>query len=123
MAYLRSECHLSDNSVAAYQRDMRRFFTWLEGRSIEKLRIQELADYAGWLHRRKLAPASIARHVASLRIFCRYLQLEGLLRENLAELLGSQKLWQRIPKAIAPSMARLNLRLLRSLPTLGHSVV
>jgi integrase/recombinase XerD len=54
------------------------------------------------LHQKKLAPASIARHIVSLKLFCRYLQLEGLLRENLAELLGSQKLWERVPKVLSP---------------------
>jgi integrase/recombinase XerD len=109
--YLRSECHLSDNTVIAYHRDLRRFYTWLAGRRVAQLSIQELADYAGWLHQRKLAPSSIARHLASLRIFFRYLQLEGLLRDNLAELLGSQKLWQRVPHVLTPGMVE---RLLES---------
>jgi integrase/recombinase XerD len=114
--YLRTECHLSENTVAAYGRDLRRFTTWLAGRPIARLTIQELADYAGWLHERKLAPASIARHLASLRVFFRYLQLEGLLRDNLAELLGSQKLWQRVPQVLTPGMVE---RLLES-PTPGE---
>ncbi len=37
----------------------------------------------------------------SLKIFFRYLQLEGVLGDNLAELLGSQKLWQRVPKVLS----------------------
>jgi integrase/recombinase XerD len=106
--YARSECHLADNSVAAYRRDLTRFFGWLAGRHVAAMTIQDLADYAAWLHTRKLAPASIARHIASLKIFCRYLQLEGVLRENPAELLGSQKLWERVPHAVAePTVARL----------------
>ena len=109
--YLRSECHLAENTVVAYHRDLRRFYTWLAGRRVVQLSIQELADYATWLHGRKLAPASIARHLASLRIFFRYLQLEGLLRENLAELLGSQKLWERVPHVLTPGMVE---RLLES---------
>ncbi len=106
--YARAECHLADNSVAAYRRDLTRFFSWLAGRHVAQLTIQDLSDYAAWLHTKKLAPASIARHVASLKIFCRYLQLEGVLRENPAELLGTQKLWERVPHAIAaPSVVRL----------------
>jgi integrase/recombinase XerD len=109
--YLRNECHLAENTVSAYQRDLRRFYSWLAGRRIAQLTIQELADYAGWLHQHKLAPASIARHLASLRMFFRYLQLEGVLRENLAELLGSQKLWERVPHVLAPAVVE---RLLES---------
>lgn len=101
--YLRSECHLAENSVLAYGRDVNRFFQWLSGRSIRRLSISDLADYAAWLHQQRLAPASIARHLVTLRLFFRYLQLEGVLEDNLAELLGSQKLWERIPKVLSPA--------------------
>ncbi len=70
---------------------------WLEGRSLRNLTIADLSDFVAWLHAFKLAPSSIARHIVALRMYFRYLQLEGILRDNLAELLGSQKLWQRIP--------------------------
>jgi len=66
------------------------------------LTIRDLSDYVGYLGDQRLAPASIARHIVALRMFFRYLQLEGLLTENLAELLGSQKLWQRIPEVLSP---------------------
>ena len=72
------------------------------GGSIPSLSIRDLADYAAWLHGKQLAPASIARHIVSLKVFFRYLQLEGVLKENLAELLGSQKLWQRVPQVLSP---------------------
>ena len=106
--YAAGECHLSENTVAAYRRDLTRFMQWLDGRSIPKLSIQDLADYAGWLHEKKLAPASIARHLVSLKVFFRYLQLENVLTENLAELLGSQKLWQRVPKVLESAADRSN---------------
>lgn len=102
VGYLANECHLAENTVAAYRRDLRRFFAWLERRSVLDLSIQQLADYAAWLGRQSLAPASIARHLVSLKIFYRYLQLEGAVRDNLAELLGSTRLWQRIPQVLSP---------------------
>ena len=63
--YLRTQCFLADNTLAAYRRDLVRFFRWLERGSPEKLTIRELADYAAWLRKEKLAPASIGRHIAS----------------------------------------------------------
>ncbi len=101
--YARSECHLSDNTVLAYRRDLRRFFAWLAGRKVPALTINELSDYVGWLHDKGLAPSSISRHVVSLKVFFRYLQLEGVLSKNLVELLGSQKLWERIPHVLSPT--------------------
>ncbi len=102
--YLRSECHLADNTVVAYRRDLKRFYDWLGDRKIPSLNIQQLADYAGWLHAKGLAPASLGRHLVSLKLFFRYLQLEGVLKENLVELLGSQKLWQRVPAVLPPEV-------------------
>jgi integrase/recombinase XerD len=102
--YLRTECHLADNTVIAYRRDLRRFYEWLAGGKVVALTVQDLADYAGWLHKRDLAPASLARHLVSLKLFFRYLQLEGILKDNHVELLGSQKLWQRVPKVLPPEM-------------------
>lgn len=101
--YLRTECHLAENSVVAYERDLRRFFDWLRGRRLAGLSISELADYPAWLTSQELAPASISRHVVSLKVFFRYLQLEGVLADNQAELLGTQKLWQRVPTVLSQS--------------------
>jgi integrase/recombinase XerD len=102
--YLRTECHLADNTVVAYRRDLRKFFEWLADKKIPTLTIQQLSDYAGWLHKSGLAPASLARHLVSLKLFFRYLQLENILRDNKVELLGSQKLWQRIPTVLSPGI-------------------
>jgi integrase/recombinase XerD len=102
--YLTGECRLAANTIAAYRRDIQRFQAWLEGRTVRSLKIADLSDYVAWLHARQLAPASIARHIVALRMYFRYLQLEGILLENLAELLGSQKLWQRIPQILSPTM-------------------
>ncbi len=106
--YIRSECHLADNTVQAYQRDIRRFQQWLAdiGTAIPELGIRELSDFVGWLHQRGLAPSSVARHIVGLRMFFRYLQLEGILQRNLAELLGSQKLWERVPEVLSPGMVQ-----------------
>ena len=60
--YLRTECHVSDNTIAAYRRDLARFRGWLGSRSVRHLQMTELSDYAAWLHQQQLAPASVARH-------------------------------------------------------------
>ena len=99
--YIKNECHLAQNTVDAYRRDLIRFATWLDNRKIESLDVQDLADYAGWLAEQKLAPTSISRHLVSLKLFLRYLQLEGIIRDNAADLLGSRKLWERIPEVLS----------------------
>ena len=101
LRYLRSECHLAENTVKAYGRDLERLITWLAGRRLAGLSVAELAGYPAWLREQGLAPTSVSRHVVSLKVFFKYLQLEGVLTENQADLLVSQKLWQKIPTVLS----------------------
>jgi integrase/recombinase XerD len=102
--YLRTECHLAANSIAAYRRDLTRFNEWLGGRFAARLTVRDLSDYMAWLQTKKLAPTSIARHIVAVKLFFRYLQLEGIVRDNPAELLGAQKTWQRVPEVMSPAI-------------------
>ena len=99
--YLRTECHLAANSIAAYRRDLSRFCEWLSGRLPAKMSVRDLSDYMAWLQSKKLAPSSIARHMVAVKLLFRYLQLEGVVRDNPAELLGTQKTWQRVPEVMS----------------------
>ena len=40
IAYVAGECHLAENTVAAYRRDTTRFFQWLQARTISALTIR-----------------------------------------------------------------------------------
>jgi len=100
--YLQGECHLAANTIAAYGRDMRKFVGWVENRRLDELAITDLSDFVGSLHETGLAPASIARNVVAIRTFFKYLQLEGIVRDNPAELILTQKMWQRIPSVLSP---------------------
>jgi integrase/recombinase XerD len=102
--YLKSECRLAENTVAAYSRDLERFFKWLGSRKMAALTISELSDYAAFLGKEQLAPASVGRNLVAVKMLFRYLQLEGVLEENLVELLGSPKLWDRVPKVLPAGM-------------------
>ena len=100
--YLQSECHLATNTVVAYGRDLRRFFAWLGRRSLTGLSVGDLSQYPAWLLEQKLSPTSVSRHIASLKVFFRYLQLEGVLTDNQAQLLSTPKLWERVPTVLSP---------------------
>ncbi len=99
--YLRGECHLAANTIAAYGRDMRRLVAWLGDQRLSSVTINQLSDYVGTLHEEGLAPASIARNVVATRTFFKYLQLEGVVKDNPAELIATQKMWQRIPGVLS----------------------
>ena len=102
LAYCSGECHLSQNTVIAYRRDLDRFYLWLGDRNLQTLSIRDLSAYVSWLYEQQLAPASMARHIVSLKLFYKYLQMEGVVEQSKAALLGSQKLWERVPKVLSP---------------------
>lgn len=101
--YLRTEAHLAENTVAAYGRDLNRLLKWLKGKPVNRLKLSDLTDFVASMQREKLAPTSISRTIVATRIFFKYLQLEGVVKDNPSELLASQKMWQRVPKAITPA--------------------
>jgi len=104
--YLRAECGLAENTTAAYRRDLQRFCRWLAEAGcsdIEKVTLRQLAGYVGFLTREQLAPASAARHTVSLKMFFRFLVLDGRVSESAAELLRSPSLWQRVPQLLSES--------------------
>jgi integrase/recombinase XerD len=105
-SYLRGECGLAENTVAAYRRDLVRFFGWLarqgNARDVRKLGIETLSRYPAALAKLELAPSSVGRHLVSLKMFFRFLELEGEIKENVAELLSSPRLWQRVPHVLSP---------------------
>ena len=97
LSYLRGECHLAENSIAAYGRDLKRLIEWLGKRRLDSIRVGDLTEFMETLQRSGLAPASISRCIVAVRTFFKYLQLEGIVTENPAELLAAQKMWQRMP--------------------------
>ncbi len=101
--YLRSECHLSENTVAAYGRDLKKLLNWLGTRPVNKMTLADLSHFIASLQKDKLAASSISRAIVSTRMFFKYLQLESVIQDNPTELLATQKMWQRIPKVLTPA--------------------
>jgi integrase/recombinase XerD len=103
--YLQSERGMADNTVQAYGRDLDRFATWtalVRFTSYTAPTLKDLARYVGFLHDEQLAPPSIARHLVAMKMFYRFLKLEERADTAAVDLLGSPKLWERIPQVLPP---------------------
>ena len=102
LEYVRHERALSDNTQAAYRRDLRDFAAWLAGRPAADVDVHALGDYLHALSGRGLARASVARQAATLRTFYSFLQLEGVVTESPAELITAARRDDTIPGALSP---------------------
>ena len=105
--YLEAECGLARNTVIAYRSDLQKFFEWHRSKGsppLAKIDLKLLTAYLDHLHGRDLAASSIGRHLVAIKMFFRYLVLEGVLLENKLDLLSSPKLWQHLPKVLSPDV-------------------
>lgn len=105
LQYLRAEAGMAANSISAYRSDLLQFIAWFRKqpeKGIQGVELAALTRYVAHLHQRGLAPSSVGRHLVSVKMFFRYLVLEGVLRESVADLLTSPKLWQHLPTVLSP---------------------
>jgi integrase/recombinase XerD len=100
------ECGLAANSVEAYGRDLRDLFIDLtaQGRSeIGAVTSRDLvAHLAALKNQRHMASTSIIRHLATIRVFFRWLESTGLIEGNPTEDLDRPTRWKKLPGVLSP---------------------
>ena len=95
--YCRIEKGLSPNTLEAYTRDLKGLADFQkEGSGLPGL--EDLRRYLDSLYKTGLGARSIARHIATLRNFYRFLASEGRIDADPTERLVAPKQWQSIPK-------------------------
>ena len=99
--YSRIERGLSNNSISAYTRDLRRFYVFLTKRTVELRDFQqkELDEFIIGLKEQKLAISSINRVISTLRSFYGYLEREHQFVNPMKDV-ESRKNPLRLPKAL-----------------------
>lgn len=101
--YLRFERQLSNRTCEAYQRDLQHYLAWCESfklAPLDKVRQQQIRDYAAARHRQGLAPKSVQRELSALRTLFRYLLREGLIEHNPAEGVRAPKSQRKLPATL-----------------------
>ena len=100
--YLKKVRKLSDNTVASYGYDLDRLekFAKRKGLSVQKLERRQIEGYVREL-RDKLAARSVARMIAGLKGFYRFLEEDGQIQRNPSEGLESGKLPRTLPKYLS----------------------
>jgi integrase/recombinase XerD len=107
LRYQEVEVGVARNTLLAYGSDLRQFFEWFEKHGsgpLNAINLQLLTRYLAHLHERQLSSTTVARHLVAIKMFFRYLLLEGVIRESVADLLNSPKLWQHLPHVLSPDM-------------------
>ena len=100
--YLFIECGLSGATVEAYRRDLCEFWDHLDrtGVPLAEATMDQVQSHLMALHQRGLAVASIARHLASLKMFLRHSHARGDMKRDLASLIESPRKWRNLPRTV-----------------------
>lgn len=100
--YLTVEKGLSQNTLEAYGRDIRKFSDYLHenGSSIRGFSKNDIDSYLNHLNDAGKGSATRARHLASIRGLCKFMLMEGMINENPVENRSTPKGWKRIPKVL-----------------------
>lgn len=101
IGYCKVECGFSDLTIHAYSSDLRDFMEWLAVREVTNwnaVTLDVISAHLRWLSEKShLATSSIARHVATLRVFFRHQHAAGAIASDPAELMVQPHVWQNLP--------------------------
>jgi integrase/recombinase XerD len=110
IAYVRVEAGLSPATLEAYARDLRAMVTQLAAaglRTPDDVTADHLAAHIRWLGTEgALDPRSIVRHLATMRVFFRWLHANTRIRRDPARLLERPTTWKRLPGTMTPGQMK-----------------
>ncbi len=98
IAYLSVEKNFSDYTVAAYKSDLISFFIWNNSRSPETVTYAQLREYLHFIQKFNYKKTTVARKIASLRTFFKYLYKSQFIQTNPAESISAPKKPKALPK-------------------------
>lgn len=101
--YLSVERGLSRNTISAYRGDLEEYLGFLEAVAQKTVSSSSREDIRNFMLHEKdkgLSVNSIARALAALRMFYRFLSREKLIKADVSSTIDSPKLWKKIPDVL-----------------------
>ena len=110
LVWARIEAGLAPATLDAYGRDLAELAGSLIRRgleSVDAVGLDDLAEHLRGLSRdRGLEPSSITRHLATIRVFFRWLTANDRIPRDPARLLERPHKWRRVPGVMSPRQMR-----------------
>lgn len=114
--YLKKDKKYSQNTVSAYQGDLDQFGSYIKNSlSVDSINASQfindevLSHYLQVLRNKGYSISTIARKIASIKSFIKYLADTGKVRNNTTPNLSSPQVSKQIPKMLSVSEVRLFL--------------
>ena len=110
--YLRNVKKASDNTLFSYLRDIRQLGEYLTGHTddtFETVTDEELVGYTTWMKAQGKSVPTIARGIASIKNFYRYLISQDIVEEDPTTSLVPEKAEQKLPQILTGKEVELLL--------------
>ena len=110
--YLQDVKKSSKNTILSYQRDLNKFFIYLDEMKmtdITKVNNTSLNSYVLMMERENFKTSTISRNIATLKAYFNYLYKQGVITQDPAEMLKAPKIEKKIPGIL--SIDEINLLL------------
>lgn len=127
LRHLALERNSSDYTIKSYREDLTQAIEYFQSQpalgpkaGIEVLRPRVLRGWLAWLHEKGYAKSTIARRLAALRSWCRYLRRQGLLEQDPAAGLRGPRKEQPLPHFLPAEGIRKMLDLPQGEEPLTH---
>ncbi|MDI6733581.1 MAG: site-specific tyrosine recombinase XerD [Planctomycetota bacterium] len=105
LSYLDVECGLSRNTLESYRSDIEIFLKYITSGSKDiPVSAISSADIYKFIHSqrsRNISANTIIRRIVALRMFFRFLTVEGHIKEDPSILVDKPKSWQRLPDTLS----------------------
>src|SRR5579872_4897402 len=106
LAYLQTEKNASAHTVLAYKKDLYKFADFLGEENFKAVDHRKIRAFLASLHEHGLQKSSMARTLAGLRSFYRWMGKMGMVEQNPAALVSGPKLPKRLPRV--PTAEEIN---------------
>ena len=103
ISYLHNVKNTSTNTQLSYKRDLSKVQHYMEEQGITdvaKITSTNLNSYVLYLEKNEFKAATISRNIASIKAFFHYLTREGLIVEDVSEVLKAPKIEKKVPEIL-----------------------
>lgn len=101
-SYITAEKNFSLHTAKAYCSDILSFLIWMDEQSCEEVNFSKIRDYLHFIQKFNYKKNTVARKIASLRTFYKYLYRERKIDSNPAMNLNNPKRPKSLPKFLTP---------------------
>lgn len=106
ISYLHNVKQSSTNTQLSYQRDLKKFKAFCDGKgisSVKELTAKDLKAYVDVMGEEQFKPATVSRNIASIKAWIHFMMDEGVIKEDITRTLKVPKIEKKIPEIMTMS--------------------